>query len=125
MPMINLIEEQRLAAIKDERKAQSAFLTFVGAGVLTAIAFGFFSFEKDKLHREEARMKADIQKLAPVLAQIDSNTKESADLSPRLTTLEEAQKASGPMEPDSHPPDHADAQRLLAYKLPERKQRGG
>jgi len=95
MPLINLIQEQRLARKRNESKARSFFLVFVGSAVASVGGYGFFLFETESLGREKAQLEAQLQKNAPLVKQMDENDKEYGQLSPRLKTLEDAQVMSG------------------------------
>jgi Tfp pilus assembly protein PilN len=95
MPLINLIQEQRLARKRNEAKARSFFLVFVGSAVASVAGYGFFLFQTDSLGREKAQLEAQIQKNTPLVKQIEDNDKLYGQLSPRLQTLEDAQTVSG------------------------------
>jgi len=95
MPYINLIQEQRQEARKNESRARMFFLSFVGSLVMGAGVFGFLMFDQELLKMEEAQLRQKAQKLQPLANRIDSNLAEYADLQPRLTTLENANLATG------------------------------
>lgn len=94
MPLINLIQEQRLAKRRQERKARSFFLLFVGTLVASMGGFMAISFEKDRLESQEASLKANALRVAPLLAGIADNNRKRQQLIPRLKTLEDAQAMS-------------------------------
>ena len=94
MPLINLIHEQRLAARRSDRKSKTLFLTFVGAMLAGAGGFVVGSFEADRLHDEEASLQAQIERAKPLIAKTEENLRLTADLTPRLNTLEDAQKTT-------------------------------
>lgn len=91
MPLINLIQEQRLAIRRDETRARSYFFAFVGLGVLSVGGYLATLLETDHLGVEEMQIKAQIQKIKPLIAQIDANDEKYSELSPRVKTLEDAQ----------------------------------
>lgn len=91
MPYINLIQEQRAAAHKNEQQARVAFFAFVGCAVATVCAYGYLAFEKELIRSQVARIQADEQKLDPLLKKIDANQKAADTFRPRLDTLKQAQ----------------------------------
>lgn len=91
MPYINLIQEQRLAAQANERKARSFFFLFAGILVASGAAYGFLSMEAMMVGHQADTIEAQNKKNAPLVKQIDQNSKDLADLTPRLKTLEDAQ----------------------------------
>ncbi len=95
MPFINLIQEQRQEARKNEGRARLFFLSFVGSVVMAVGVLGFLMFEQEMLKSDEAALRAKAQKLQPLAKRIESNLATYADLQPRLTTLENAQLATG------------------------------
>ena len=94
MPLINLIQEQRLARKRNEARARSFFLVFVGSAVASVGGFGFFWLQSEGLAREKTQLEAQIHKSAPLVKQIDEYKAKYAELSPRLKTLEDAQIVS-------------------------------
>jgi Tfp pilus assembly protein PilN len=92
MPLINLIQEQRLSNQREERRSRLFFMGFVGTAVASALGFGFLLFKTDAAQGEVARLEAQAQRLAPLLAEIEENNKLFAQLSPRLKTLQGAQE---------------------------------
>jgi Tfp pilus assembly protein PilN len=95
MPLINLIQEQRLARKRNEARARSFFLVFVGSAVASVGGFGFFWLQSEGLSREKSQLEAQLQKNAPLVKQIEEYKTQYAELSPRLKTLEDAQIVSG------------------------------
>lgn len=95
MPLINLIQEQRLARKRNEARARSFFLVFVGSAVASVGGFGFFWLQTEGLAREKSQLEAQLQKNAPLVKQIEEYKTQYATLSPRLKTLEDAQLVSG------------------------------
>jgi Tfp pilus assembly protein PilN len=95
MPLINLIQEQRLARKRNEARARSFFLVFVGSAVASVGGFGFFWLQSEGLNREKAQLEAQLQKNAPLVKQIEDYQNQYSQLSPRLKTLEDAQLVSG------------------------------
>ena len=95
MPLINLIQQQRFASRSNARKARSFFFLFAGSLVASVGAYAFVLFQKEMLQSEEAKLQGELQANAPMVKQTDENTKQVAQLQPRLTTLEDAQTVSG------------------------------
>jgi Tfp pilus assembly protein PilN len=95
MPLINLIQEQRLAQQRNEAKSRSFFFVFVGTAVASVAGFGYFWLQAEGLSREKSQLEAQIQKNAPLVKQIDEYQTAYTELAPRLKTLEDAQLVSG------------------------------
>jgi Tfp pilus assembly protein PilN len=95
MPFINLIQEQRQEAKKNETRSRMFFLSFVGSAVLSVGVLGFFMFQNEMLKGEESDLRAKQQKLQPLVKRIEANQADYAELSPRLQTLEGAQLVTG------------------------------
>ncbi|HWD41828.1 MAG TPA: PilN domain-containing protein [Fimbriimonas sp.] len=95
MPIINLIQEQRLAAQKREQRARIAFTTFVGVLAAGVLGYGYLFYEKQALSTKAASLNQTIQKMAPIVAQINDCKKQQSLLDPRFQTLEDAAKTSG------------------------------
>ncbi|MFY9235488.1 MAG: PilN domain-containing protein [Fimbriimonadaceae bacterium] len=91
MPLINLIQEQQLSGRREEARARLFFMSFVASAAAAAAAFGFLLFQTDAAKGELADMEAKNQKMAPLLKQIEDNSRLASQLSPRLNTLESAQ----------------------------------
>lgn len=92
MPLINLIQEQRLAAKKNERKNQALLMTCAGVGALAFLGVGYFMFETSRLNAKADTLEQLKVKLEPTIKQVDFNNGEIAKLKPRLETLLQAQK---------------------------------
>ncbi len=94
MPLVNLIQEQRLAVKQRERKTRAFFLAFVAAVCGSLLGAGILFLQTEGLNSSEASLKQQLRKLDPVVKQIEQNDKELNALSPRLTTLTDAQEAT-------------------------------
>ncbi len=94
MPLVNLIQEQRLSSRRKEAQARIAFLGFVGSSVAAVGAYGFLLYLGSATAGTEARLRADRQRLEPTVQHIEDEQKEIQALSPRLKTLEDAQQTS-------------------------------
>lgn len=95
MPHINLIHEQRAAIRRREAQARAGLLVLAGSLGLTAIFSGIILVQSQMARGEEDRLRAELQRLAPIAKQIDLNAAETDRLAPRLKTLEDARKATG------------------------------
>lgn len=95
MPFINLIQEQRQEARRNESRARMFFLSFVGSLVMSLGVLGFLMYEHEMLKVEESGLRNKAQKLQPLVKRIETNQADYAELAPRLTTLENAQLATG------------------------------
>lgn len=94
MPLINLIQEQRLARRRNEGKARTFFFVFVGSAVASLGGFGYFFLQSEGLAREKTQLEAQIAKSAPLVKQIEEYQTQYGQLAPRLKTLEDAQLVS-------------------------------
>lgn len=91
MPLINLIQEQRLTAKRNERKTRSYFFMFVGVSMASAVGYLGLLLETEQMVSQQGKLNAQIQKLRPIGKQIEENQKQLGDISPRIKTLEDAQ----------------------------------
>jgi Tfp pilus assembly protein PilN len=91
MPLINLIQEQRLQNQREESRTRLFFLTFVASACAGLGAFGFTLYQKESAASELARLQALNQKIAPLQKQIEDNQRAFGAMSPRVKTLEDAQ----------------------------------
>jgi Tfp pilus assembly protein PilN len=94
MPLINLIQEQRLATLKNEKASRLFFITFAASAALSVVGLGFLTFLKESADSEESSLKAKAQKLQPLLDEIANYESEYGKLSPRVTTLVNAQETT-------------------------------
>lgn len=90
MPNINLILEQRQAVKRDERKARAFFLCFAASAVVSLIGVGALLFMTEQVKGEEAQLKANAQKIQPVVEELASVKGEYFKLMPRVQTLQDA-----------------------------------
>jgi len=92
MPLINLIQEQRLAIRRDEMRARTYLYAFaVIAGVSIFSALGFY-IDTESTRGEESRLRFELQEIKPLTAQIDEVTNLDSQLEPRVETLQKAQQ---------------------------------
>lgn len=94
MPMINLIHEQRQAQRAAAAKARA--LVF-GLGFVTAgsyLGFLFLLFLTASVEADCSQMQAKLQKMRPIVEQIEAQEKRLADMSPKVAILENAQQAT-------------------------------
>jgi Tfp pilus assembly protein PilN len=91
MPLINLIQEQRLEARKRERQARLFFMGFAASAVLSAGTLGYILFTAEGLEGQKAALEAQAMKTQPLVKEIDAKEAAYNDLAPRLQTLQEAQ----------------------------------
>ncbi|MBX3119782.1 MAG: hypothetical protein KF784_12000 [Fimbriimonadaceae bacterium] len=94
MPFINLIEEERLARKRAEQKTRFAFLGFSASLGLSVFGVGVLLFMNEALGSEVSKLRSESQKQAPLLSEIEANSKALSNLTPRLSTLEDAQEAT-------------------------------
>ncbi len=94
MPLINLVHDRQVAIRKNEQKARGLFFASVGILVVSVMVFGSLSLQADSFGRDQAQLSLRLSKLKPLVAETESNEKETANLLPRVDTLENAQKTS-------------------------------
>lgn len=94
MPLINLIQDQRLAQRKNERAARLFFAAFAVSAALSVVAVGFLTFLKETAEGEQSELVANAERLRPSIEEIDANNAEYAVLAPRLDTLTGAQETT-------------------------------
>lgn len=94
MPLINLIQEQRMAAKKNEQASRLFFMTFAGSAALSVVALGFLTFLKEQAEGEQSALQVKAQQLKPLLDEVEMNVSEYSKLAPRVTTLEGAQETT-------------------------------
>lgn len=92
MPFINLIQEQRILAKRSENLSRASFVGLISMSSAIVLLWGGLTFAVDKARNEQARLRNEIQRQAPILSEITLNTKEAAILEPKVKTLEEGQK---------------------------------
>lgn len=90
MPLINLIQEQRLAEKRGESKSRAFFMGFVGSAVVGLGAVGFLMFKTEQAQGEKSTLEANAQKLKPLLTKIEETEAEYNLVGPRVETLQAA-----------------------------------
>lgn len=90
MPLINLIQEQRISEQRGESKARLFFMGFVGTAVLGLGAVGFLVFKTEAAQSDISQLEANIQKLQPMVGQIESAKADYGVIAPRVETLQAA-----------------------------------
>ncbi len=91
MPLINLIQERRLAIKRDERASRTYFALFAGTAGGAICVFVALAFASEQAKATESKLNATRQRIAPLIRQIDANDAQENDLKPRLDTLGTAQ----------------------------------
>lgn len=94
MPLINLIQDQRLAAKKNERGARLFFMSFATVGVLSVLSFGTLLIMKESAENEASDLRAKAQQIQPIVDEVEATNREYAKLAPRVTTLTGAQETT-------------------------------
>lgn len=90
MPLINLIQEQRIAEKRGESKARLFFMGFAASAALGLGAVGFLIFKTEAANSEISQLQANIQKLQPMVGQIESAQADYNIVAPRVETLQAA-----------------------------------
>lgn len=90
MPMINLIQEQRLAAAQNDKRSRALFMSFVASAMLGLAATGFLFLQAESKQSEVANLTRRVDKLEPVLEKISANEKVLNIMAPKLATLSDA-----------------------------------
>lgn len=94
MPLINLIQEQRIATKKLQAKARLGLLSVAGAFTLGALSYGGLGIVSAGAQRQESELKAQIQRVKPILDEIKASEESYVTMQPRLTTLQSARESS-------------------------------
>ena len=94
MPLINLIQDQRLAAKKSERAARVFFMSFATVATLSVLSFGFLLVLKETAENEASDLRVKAQQVQPILDEVEATNSEYSKLAPRVTTLTGAQEPS-------------------------------
>jgi Tfp pilus assembly protein PilN len=94
MPIINLIQEQRIADQKRDQGVRMAMFTCMATVAFGVLGYGILMFEQQASQAEISRLNQEIEANKPIVARIDDTTKQEDALKPRLTTLGEAQKVT-------------------------------
>ncbi len=94
MPFINLIEEQRQAMQRAARKTRIAFFGFAFCLFAPLLGFASLLFLTESLGADIVSLKNEVNKLEPMNSQILTNQKMLSQLTPRLTSLGDAQKTT-------------------------------
>jgi Tfp pilus assembly protein PilN len=90
MPLINLIREDRLALRREQKKSKAYMYGLVGSIAIGAAAYMTLFFQGQVLDGERAGLQSKIDKVEPILKEIEGNERTYGVLSPRLTTLQDA-----------------------------------
>jgi len=91
MPLINLIQEQRLAIKRSEAKARTFFFGFAAVAVASVGSYGFLIFESEKAQGQVGRLKNLLRSNQPLVDKIEQNKKDAGTMGPKLKTLADAQ----------------------------------
>ncbi|MER3496676.1 MAG: hypothetical protein C4320_07855 [Armatimonadota bacterium] len=95
MPYINLVEVHRIADRRQARTLRTGVLALAGTTLFAAIGYATVQFQIQGLLGEEKTLRANVEKLKPLLSEIEAGQKERANLEPRLKMLADAQKLTG------------------------------
>ncbi len=95
MPIINLIQEQRVAEQRRDQRTRIAGYTFLITVGFGALGFIIIFFQKSACQAEISRLNQEIATNKPIMKQIDDCKAEETKMQPRLDTLSEAEKVSG------------------------------
>lgn len=95
MPSINLIEPLKIAARKSEKQLRVSKMTFMGSAIIAAFGYGLLMLQSGDIGGEERKLQEQIAKLKPLVDEIETQKKEVNQLTPRLQTLQDAQKLTG------------------------------
>lgn len=98
MPFVNLIQEQKLAELRAEKRMRAFFGAFAGVTVVSGAVFMFLLIDTTLAASEAGRLKHEIARLKPLQDQIDSDTAEYEKLNPRVTQLQKSTEISNRWE---------------------------
>jgi Tfp pilus assembly protein PilN len=90
MPNINLIAERRQEKRRMERLSKQLFFTLGGSLAIFVAVGSYLLTARISQFGEVAEAEQRMEKLKPVIAEIDLIKKETADKEPKLATLEQA-----------------------------------
>jgi Tfp pilus assembly protein PilN len=92
MPLVNLIQEQRLTIRQREQQVRMLLLGVLGIGAMSFLTAGYFTFEAVRYNLNADGLVAQKEKLKPLMEELDAKEKMIAAMSPRVTTLATAQE---------------------------------
>lgn len=91
MPLVNLIQEQRNAIRLRERQTRMVLMAIVGIGAVSFLTAGFFTFESVKYSLRIGELRAQKERLAPLMTELDNKHLEIGGLQMRRDTLKGAE----------------------------------
>ncbi len=92
MPLVNLIQEQRNAIRQRERQTRMVLMAIVGIGAVSFLTAGYFTFETVKYNLKSGELRAQKERLAPMMTDLDNKNLEIGSLQLRRDTLTGAEK---------------------------------
>lgn len=90
MPLINLIQEQRLEARSRQRKIQGAMVGTLGVGALCLVATAALLLDATRLNIQANALEQKKKELEPLIKELNEKEAKLERLTPRLETLETA-----------------------------------
>lgn len=94
MPMINLIQEQRLVARAQQKQIQIAILGTGGLGALLLLATVALFLDSTRLNLEAVALQQKAEELKPTIEELEKNQAALEAYKPRIDTLTAARKDS-------------------------------
>lgn len=94
MANINLISARRAERVRLTRVARGLLLGTIGAGGITVAAGAFMATQIFFAQNRVAELNQELEKLRPVIQEIDQAKAERIALQPKLITLADAQKST-------------------------------
>lgn len=91
MPLVNLIQEQRNAIRQKERQTRMILMAIVGIGAVSFLTAGYFTFESVRYNLKIGELRAQRERLAPMMAELDGKELEISGLQMRRDTLKGAE----------------------------------
>lgn len=92
MPLVNLIQEQRMTIRQREQQVRMLLLGVLGIGAVSFLTAGYFTFEAVRYNLNSDALVAQKEKLKPLIQDLDSKEHMIAAMAPRVTTLATAQQ---------------------------------
>jgi Tfp pilus assembly protein PilN len=92
MPLINLIQEQRLVTKKAEQQVLVLFLSAATIGIVAFLGTAWLMFKTIGIHAEANEIQEKIEELKPIQEQVASLESEIGQLRPRISTLTQARE---------------------------------
>ena len=92
MPLVNLIQEQRLSIRQREQQVRMLLLGVLGIGAMSFLTAGYFTFEAVRYNLNADGLVAQKERLRPLMEELTAKERMIGTMGPRVTTLATAQQ---------------------------------